>query len=163
MADTPQQSESEREPQAGIQPIDLGTCAVNLENASAKWVADVVAPYDLVFLDFALLKRFLRQEEWTSTQLAQILPVDASRISRLVTKLVDRGLLRRRRLRSDRRVVKLTLTEQGKALTRDLHRRVQAYEARVTEGISDEEMAAFLSTAYKILANYDAMARSKPE
>ena len=48
---------------------------------------------------------FLRQEECTTTQLAQILPVTPSLISRVVTKMVNRGLMRRRRLRNDRRIV----------------------------------------------------------
>ena len=41
---------------------------------------------------------------------------------RVVTKMVDRGLMRRRRPRNDRRVVFLTLTDEGKALTLELHR-----------------------------------------
>ena len=56
--------------------------------------------------------------------MAQALPLARSSISRTVTKLVDRGLIQRRRLLSDRRVVILTLTEEGMTLTQDLHRRV---------------------------------------
>ena len=55
----------------------------------------------------------------------QILPVKAPRISHVVTKLVDRGLMSRRR----RRVVMLALIEEGKTLTLELHRRVQAHDA----------------------------------
>ena len=32
----------------------------------------------------------------------------------------------------------LSLTEEGKALTLELHRRVQAYEARLCEGVSED-------------------------
>ena len=62
----------------------------------------------------------------------------------------------RRRLLSDRRVVILTLTEEGTALTQDLQRRVQAYDASLCE----EEMAAFISTTSKVMASYDAMAQA---
>ena len=84
----------------------------------------------------------------------QVLPVKISRISRIVAKLVDRGLMSRRGLRNDRRVVMLSLTEEGKTLTRELHRRVQAYDARLSEGVTEHEMAALASATSKVMANY---------
>ena len=83
-----------------------------------------------------------------------------SRISAVVTKMVDRGLMRRRRLRDDRRVVMLSLTEEGKALTLELHQRVQAYDARLCEGVSEAEMAAFVSVTSKVMANHAAVEQS---
>ena len=113
-------------------------------------------------MEFALLRIFLDREECTTTQLAKMLPVTASRISRIVTKLVDRGLIRRRRRLDDRRVVKLSLTSRGKELTQELHRRVQAYDARLTDSVSEEEMAAFASATSKIMANHAALADLEP-
>ena len=66
----------------------------------------------------------------------------------------------RRRLLSDRRVVILTLTEEGTELTQDLQWRVQAYDASLCEGVSEEEMTAFISTTSKVMASYDAMAQA---
>ena len=122
---------TEEQPQGGPAPppLDLGECVTGLANAVARGMEEQVAPYNLIPLEFAILRAFLGREEWTTTQLAKALPVTLSRISRIVTKLVDRDLLRRRRLRSDRRVVALALTEDGKALTSELHRSVQAYDA----------------------------------
>ena len=84
-----------------------------------------------------------------------------SSISRTVTKLVDKSLIQRRRLLSDRRVVILTLTEEGMALTQDLHRRVQAFDAMLSEGVSAQEMAVFTSVTSKVMANYASLAQSK--
>ena len=95
-------------------------------------------------------------EEWTTTQLAKALPVTLSRVSRVVTKMVGMGVMRRRR-RSDRRIVMLALTEEGKALTLELHRSVQADDARLSEGISEEELAVFASVLSKVMANYTAL------
>ena len=119
-----------------------------------------VAPYNLIPLEFAILRAFPGREEWTTTQLAKALLVTLSRISRIVTKLVGRDLLRRRRLRSDRRVVMLALTEEGMALTQDLHRRVQAFDAMLSEGVSAQEMAVFTSVTSKVMANYASLAQS---
>ena len=108
---------TEEQPQGGPAPTPpptgLGTCVTVLVNAVARGMAQLVAPHDLTHIDFALLRLFLGVEEWTTTQLAQALPLAPSSISRTVTKLVDKSLIQRRRLRSDRRVVILTLTEEG--------------------------------------------------
>lgn len=140
---------------------DLGTCVGGLVNAVARGMAQIVEPLGLTHIEFALLRLFLGVEEWTTTQLAQALPLAPSGISRSVTKLVERGLIQRRRLLSDRRIVILTLTEQGIALTQDLDRRVQAYESSLCEGVSEEEMAVFASVSSRVLANYAALGQTR--
>ena len=78
----------------------------------------------------------------------------------MVTKLVDRGLMSRRRPRSDRRMALLTLTEEGMALTSELDRRVRAFDARLAEGVSEEEMATFVAVSSKAMTNYAALAQA---
>ncbi len=141
-------------------PSDLGTCVTGLVNAVARGMAQIVAEHGLTHIDFALLRLFLEVEEWTPSQLAETLPLALPGISRSVTKLVDKGLVRRRRLLSDRRVVMLTLTDEGLALTKDLHRRVQAYDSRLCEGVSEEDMAAFVSVTSRVVANYEAIGQT---
>ena len=63
----------------------------HLVNAVAKGMAELVAPHGLIPLEFALLRVFLGEEERTTTQLAQMLPVKMSRISAVVTKMVGQG------------------------------------------------------------------------
>ena len=141
-------------------PDDLGTCVFGLVNAVARGMTEIVAPHGLTHIDFALLRLFLGVEEWTTTQLAQALPLAPSGISRTVTKLADRGLVGRRRLLSDRRVVILELTEGGMALTQDLHGRVQAYDATLCEGVGKEEMATFVAVSARVMTNYAALSRA---
>ena len=127
-----------------------------LVNALAKVTAELVAPHGLIPSEFALLRLFLGNEQWTVTQLAQALPVKTPRISRVATKLVDMGLMSRRRLLVDRRVVLLTLTGEGKTLTLDIQRTVHDYEAVISEGVSEEEMAVFAAVTARIMGNYAA-------
>ena len=134
----------------------LGEYVAGQVNAVARSMEELAASDVLIPLDFALLKLFLEREEWTTTQLAEALPVNVSRVSRVVTKMVGMGLMRRRR-RTDRRVVMLALTEEGKALTLDLHRSVQAYDARLSKGVSEEDLAVFASVLSKVMANYTAL------
>ena len=135
----------------------LGEYVAVQVNAVARSMAELAASYGLIPLDFTLLRLFLKREEWTTTQLAEVLPVNVSRVSRVVTKMVGMGLMRRRRLRSDRRIVMLALTGEGRTLTSELHRSVQAYDARLSEGVSEEEVAVFASVLSRVMANYTAL------
>ncbi len=138
-------------------PSDLGSCVAGLVNAVAGGMAKIVGPHGLSHIDFAILRLFLGVEDWTITKLAQTLPLATSGISRSVTKLVDMGLVQRQRLLSDRRVVILTLTEEGLKLTQDLHQRVQAFDLSLCQGVGKEEMAVFASVSATVMANYAAL------
>ena len=52
----------------------------------------------------------------------------------MVTRLVNLGLLRRQRLRRDRRVVLLHLTDKGNELTSRVNERVQVHVGRAPAG-----------------------------
>ena len=99
----------------------IGQHATALVNAVAGGVDREAAACDLTPMEFAGVRLFPIDMEWTVTELAQMLSVDASSMSRVVNKLVDRGLLRRRRPREDRRLVFLKLTKDGVALGLELH------------------------------------------
>ena len=138
-------------------PVDLGKWANSLVKAVSKGMEDEVSAYELTPLEFMLLRSCVEREECTATDLAEDLPVDASRISRLVTSLVDKGLLMRHRIRDDRRVVMLRVSNRGNELTSLLMERIQAYDAMLMRDISAEEMAVFTSVTSKIVANYSAL------
>ncbi len=140
-------------------PAGFGAYVTGLVNAVAGGMAQIVAPHGLTSIDFALLRLFLGVEEWTATQLAQALPIALSGISRSVTKLVAMGLVRRRRLPSDRRIIVLTLTEEGLKLTQDLHQRVQVLNSSLCEGVSEEEMAVFACVCTTVMANYSTLGK----
>ena len=144
----------------GRPPTNLSSCVAGLVNALAKVTGDLAARHGLIPSEFALLRLFLGNEQWTVTQLAQALPVRISRISRVATKLVAMGLMSRRRLLVDRRVVLLTLTDEGKTLTLDIQRTVHDYEAVISEGVSEEDMAVFAAVTARIMGNYAALRSS---
>ena len=90
-----------------------------------------------------------------------------TRISQLAYRMVQMGLLGRGRLTNDRRVAMLRLT-RGEELVQWLDALVQEfyvqefYEA-LTEGVSEAELAAFLSASQRMVHNYDAMQRTGPQ
>ena len=141
----------------GVQPSDLAEGVVSLVNAFVKGVERQIAPLGLTNMEFALLKTFLEKNEWTVTGLAEVLPADAPRISRVVTRMVERGLLRRRRRTDDRRVVELRLTRDGQELIADLHQRVSEHEEKLLAGVSAEEKETLQTVTAKVLANHAAL------
>ena len=135
--------------------IDLGTHVTDLGLAVTRGISEILAPYGLFPVDFSLLRACRRMDgECTATQLAEVVPTDPSRISRIVNKLVELGLLSRRRLQDDRRMVMLRLTDEGRELTSQLHGRTQAYYAALMEGIAAEDLRVFASTSARIAENY---------
>ena len=145
------------EAETDASPMNLAACVGDLINAYAKGTAQQMHLDDISPVEFSLLRACMERRESTATDLAEVLPVDASRISRIVTGLVKKGLLMRRRLRNDRRIVMLRLSEQGKELTSLLDRRLAAYNAMLTENIGEEDLITFQSVIRKILANQAAI------
>ena len=146
--------------QGGASSAALERCVADLVNAVDKGVADEVSAYALIPSEFNLL-RVCAEGPCAATQLAGVLPVDASRISRMVTRLVNMGLLRRQRLRSDRRVVLLHLTEKGQELTSRVNQRVQTHVSALLNGVSEDEMRVFESVTSKIVANYATLKQAR--
>ena len=130
---------------------------MGLMNAVEMGIAAEVAPHNLTSIEFGLLRACMDIGECTATQLALLLPVDASRISRIVNGLVNKGLLVRQRQTYDRRVVMLRLSDEGYELTESLNQRVQDYDNRLMAGVSEEEMRAFVAITQKILSNHEAI------
>ena len=137
----------------GLEPYDLGPCVTALVNVVSKSVREEIEPFDLTPLEFMLLKTCLIVGTTTAKDLVPVLPVDATAISRVVEKLVNQGILRTRRSRTDRRLVHLELTVAGQELATDLVERVKARNAAMLAGVTEAEMDAFVSTTRKVLAN----------
>ena len=79
--------------------------------------------------------------------------MDTVAISRQLDKLQKSGLVRRRRLRSGRRTVRIKLTEAGRGLVPKRSPRIQANNDRFLSGISAAEQAAFTGIIQKMLKN----------
>lgn len=131
----------------------VGSAVSELANAYDARVGVELERCGLSSDEFAVLEPFWEQDEWTVSQLASRMQVDISRLSRRVMKLVDRRLLRRRRAETDKRVVHLTVTQQGRDLIDDLSRRLAVLETALLKGVSMEEVDSFLATVHRVVDN----------
>ena len=151
------QEQLRNDPSSGLQS-NIGRLVSNLAYDIDRGIAQEMAPHDLLPLEVHLLMICREMGECSATQLVQLLPVDAARISRLVNTLVEKGLMRRRRLRNDRRVVMLRLSDNGEALIPEITRKLEGFYAGLTEGLSEQEVGAFTNAVMKIIANYEGSA-----
>lgn len=88
-------------------------------------------------LVFAICKEEGRSQE----ALAQMLFLNKSTVARSLAALEEKGLVERRPSTEDKRVLLVYPTEKMKAVLPDVRQVAREWNAAVTEGISDEELA----------------------
>ncbi len=125
----------------------------NLVNILFRGIEERLLPYDLAVVDYAVLTACFANEPVTVSGLTQHVPVDAGRISRMVSKLEDRGLVRKVRLRTDRRVVRVEMTEEGRAMATELMESVGEHYTNIIRNVSAEELTGLMAFVEKMTEN----------
>lgn len=87
----------------------------------------------------------------TARDVAECRGIPKSQVSQAVEVLVGRGLLERRPDRTDRRVVRLRITEAGAPLAREAQEIQAACGARLLECLAETEREQFLDLLEKVL------------
>lgn len=131
----------------------LGLVASTVVAAHAKLAGDVLAPFKLVPVQWAILEQCVPAQGTTATLLARVIPIDSASISRNVERLVRLGLLQRQRLERDRRIVRLTLTDDGRAILPEIMKRMKVVDTTLLAGVTEQELDGFLRTVHKVAAN----------
>ena len=131
----------------------LGYWIGSLSSAVRKGLSEELESFGVTPSQWVILEAAFDGNANTLTGLAGIIPIDAAAISRQLDKLTDKGLVRRRRLRSDRRTVRIELTKTGRELVPKLVPRVQANNAKFLTGISREEQSALMDVVQRMLRN----------
>jgi DNA-binding MarR family transcriptional regulator len=86
----------------------------------------------------------------TSSELAEAFDVQKSAITAIITRLTDKGLIKRTRDLKDRRVVYLTLTEKGNELFNQSEDRVHHLVEGFITKFNEKEINAFIETYEKL-------------
>ena len=88
-----------------------------------------------------------------SPELAKNMGLSASRVSRVVEKLVVNGYLDRNTDPTDRRAITLCLTDKGKSVRNKIDQVKNDCEARLLETIPSDELEKFRDIISKIIVN----------
>ena len=83
--------------------------------------------------------------------LAELVHADPSTVSRHVTLLVDRGLVRRAADASDGRASRLVVTPAGEAVLEQMRRERDGILAQVTAGWTTDELATFSTLLHRFV------------
>ena len=92
----------------------------------------------------------------TAGALARCVGHDAGAMTRLLDQLEERGLLRRERSKSDRRVVHLTLTDEGRSAIRRLAPRIAGLWDDLLEDFTVEEVGVLKSLLDRLVLKLDS-------
>jgi DNA-binding MarR family transcriptional regulator len=112
-------------------------------------------PHGLTSVQWAPLMIISRGGNPTAASLARDLNTDTGAMTRMLDRLEAKGLLLRSRSATDRRVVELTLTEQGRELTTMIpHHLASVYNAGLA-GFTQEEFVTLKQMLRRIIANRD--------
>lgn len=98
----------------------------------------------------SVLRYINREKRCTSSQLSDIFLVNKSAITAIINRLVTRRFIKRERDELDRRVVYLTLTEEGFRLFSQCEKKTHEFVGSMIKQFEEEEIGRFLTTYEKL-------------
>lgn len=102
---------------------------------------------------FMLIDLLWNEGDMSQQQLADLMHKDKNSVTTLVDAIERKGLVVRRQNANDRRSNTVTLTEKAKEIKQESKRKGISILDRMLEGISEEELRAFLDTLRKLNHN----------
>ncbi|MDQ6420140.1 MarR family transcriptional regulator [Paenibacillus sp. LHD-117] len=107
-------------------------------------------PEELTVDQFKMLRYLNYSGRCTPSELSDIFCVGKSSITAIVTRLSDKGLISRMPEESDRRIINLVLTEEGKRLCDLMEEQVEAMLAGYMNLFDEQEALTFIATFEKL-------------
>jgi DNA-binding MarR family transcriptional regulator len=110
-------------------------------------------PYVITPPQWGALSLLLVDDGMTIGTMSQKRGVDAPAATGIITRLEQNGLVERRHDREDRRVVKVYLTDEGRAISRTLASAVESFEQSLRQGFSEGETDRLLADLQRLVTN----------
>jgi DNA-binding MarR family transcriptional regulator len=98
---------------------------------------------DLTRLHLGIMKT-LHEADTTVSDLAQMSIVPKPQMTHLIDQLVDLGIVERRPDLIDRRVINISMTEQGHTLHKDMKQKVREAVKKELSGLTPQELSDML-------------------
>mgnify|MGYP001586825722 CR=1 FL=1 len=123
-----------------------------LQQADAR-----LAGHGLTYVQWLPLYKMLLCDSTTNAALARDLGLDPASVTRALDRIEAKGLLRRERSTTDRRVTHLVLTEAGRRVAVEVPKVLTQVLNGHLAGFSHEECELLLSMLRRMLANGDGL------
>jgi len=129
----------------------LGFWLRRLSDTVAGRLEQVLAEHGVTVSQWDVLISVHRGDATTASQVAAIMNIDPGAVSRLVDRLVAKGLMERRPAPSTRRSFLLVLTEKGRKLVPELSRTVDAHDVHFFGDLRPERREELITTIVNLL------------
>ncbi len=113
------------------------------------------AGFDLTSVQFAAMDAIANHPGADQATIAQLIAFDRATIGGVIDRLLQKGWIRRSVSEIDRRARVLELTAKGKRLMAELVPLVAELQAEVLAPLSNEEKAAFMALARKVMGHLE--------
>jgi DNA-binding MarR family transcriptional regulator len=120
---------------------------------AARFTEDTLARHDLSIAMWRVLAALSANGEQRQIDLAAMTSIDASTLSRLVTRLVRRGLATRRRSKTNSREVVVQLSTKGRSLVDRLIPVARELEAVAIRGVPSADLATVKRSLRRMFRN----------
>ena len=141
-------------PVEGVDGADINVASLILSQAFVNWhkaFMKVLDPYKLTYSQWIILQTLMTQgAPMSPTELNKYLTIEGTSISILIDGIENRGFIRRRRSRVDRRMVKVSLTEQGQALLAEIDPQISRLIEKIYGPLSAGERKQLIALCRKI-------------
>ncbi|HEX4829758.1 MAG TPA: MarR family transcriptional regulator [Trebonia sp.] len=103
-----------------------------------------------------VLRTLWRQDGLSPGEIARRLGLATPTVTRATSRMEAAGLLRREPHPGDRRMVRLRLTDRGRALEKDIDEEMRQLTERALAGVGEPERAALVAALEQIRRNLEA-------
>jgi len=122
-----------------------------------------LANHDLTHAQWSPMLRLKLNGPRSTLQLGRELDMDGGALTRLLGRLEDKGLVKRERSSEDRRVVVVSLSEEGERLTAKVPAVLSEVFNAHLSGFSREEWHTLIQLLQRLVANGEALRESLQE
>ena len=139
------------------------TVAIHLAGCKVKkYMATMLRKHGVPLTpeQFMLIDLLWNLGEMTQQELADLMQKDKNSVTSLVDAIERKGFVVRRQSKTDRRSNTLVLTEKAELLKPGAKEKGISILDKILEGISEEELRAFLVTLRKLTLNMDVSAEA---
>lgn len=111
-------------------------------------------PHGLKLVEWRVLQCLLHEDQvHTVADLAELAVIERTATSRLIDKMAARGLVAKEALEDDRRFMRITITEAGRAVYADADTAARAARARLFGGLSEADLSDLLRILHQMQGN----------
>lgn len=116
--------------------------------------------FDITPVQYGLLTTLATNPDLDQNSIARELGIDRTNVADVLSRLSRRGLIERRRGKTDKRTMLARLTPEGKRITKEMYAAMQRAQERLLEPLLPAERHAFITTLIRLIDGNNHLGRT---